>query len=275
LPLQAVLQQTPLEQFPLAQVVPVAQAAPFPLSEETHAPDEHVWPLGQAMPQAPQLLGLVDVLTQAEPHTVEPVGQLHCPDVHMPPDLQATPQAPQLLGSLVVLTHVPLQLICPPEHWEIHVPDEHVWPLGHAVPQAPQLFGSVWVLMHVPPQDTCPAAHALQTPPLQIPLWQLEPVEQEEPLGAPTQAPFTHPAPLPQAVPQAPQLDGSEVRFSQKVPQRVPGHVSVSPAAPILYSTSRFASAPVFARQVEPVRRIDCRVAPPANVITMGPVSDQ
>jgi hypothetical protein len=53
------------------------------------------------------------------------------------------------------------------------------------------------------------------------------------------------------------------------------GQVSVSPAAIILYSTSMFASAPVFDAQVEPMRRVDCRVAPAANVITMGPESDQ
>ena len=100
-------------------------------------------------------------------------------------------------------------------------------------------------------------AVALHAPFTQKPLWQLGPDVQADPFPAPTHAPFAHANPLAQAVPQAPQLEGSEAVLSQYVPQSVPVQVSVSPAAPILYSTSRFTSAPVFVAQAEPVRIID------------------
>ena len=63
--------------------------------------------------------------------------------------------------------------------------------------------------------------------------------------------------------------------FVQKVPHSVPGQVSLSPAACILYSTSRFASAPAVEVHVDPVRSNACRVDPAANVNVIGPLSDQ
>lgn len=148
---------------------------------------------------------------------------------------------------------------------------------GHALPQAPQLFRSDCVLVQAPLQLVRPEAQGLHTLLTQNPLAQLAPEVQGVPVPPGTQAPLAHASPLGHAVPQAPQLDGSEAVLSQNVPQNVPvvAQVSVSPAAAILYSTRRFASAPVFAAQVEPVRRMDWRVAPPAKVITMGPLSDQ
>ena len=142
------------------------------------------------------------------------------------------------------------------------------------LPQAPQLFESVPVLVHAPLQAVCPPAHVVHAPLVQTPLWQPVPVVQAAPFEPP-QVPPVHANPLPQAVPHPPQLEGSVVVVSQNVPQSVPVQVSVSPAACILYSTSRFASAPVFVAQVEPVRRIDWRVAPAAKLIAMGPLSDQ
>jgi hypothetical protein len=132
-------------------------------------------------------------------------------------------------------------------------------------------------LAHCEAEEQAPpcATAVEQTPELQTPLWQPVPVVQDDPI-APAQALPVHANPLAQALPQAPQFAGSAVVVSQNVPQSVPEpQVSVSPAAPILYSTSRFASAPVFEAQVEPVRRIDWRVAPAAKVISIGPVSDQ
>ena len=79
------------------------------------------------------------------------------------------------------------------------------------------------------------------------------------------QAPLEHGVPLAQAVPQEPQLEGSDFVSSQMVPQRVPVQVTVSPGAPILYSTSRFASAPVLVAQVEPTWRIAESDAPAAK----------
>ena len=73
--------------------------------------------------------------------------------------------------------------------------------------------------------------------------------------------PDAHAEPAWQATPQPPQLEGSVAVVSQKLPHIVPEQVSVSPAACILYSIRRLASAPVFAAQVEPVRSEACSVA--------------
>jgi hypothetical protein len=89
------------------------------------------------------------------------------------------------------------------------------------------------------------------------------------------QVPPAQGTPLAQVVPQLPQLEGSEEDVVQKPPHDVPGQESVSPEACILYSTSKFASAPVFEAHVEPVRKEACRTSPAANVITIAPVSDQ
>ena len=157
----------------------------------------------------------------------------------------------------------------------MQTPAVQVDPPGQTAPHAPQLLGSVVSLVQVLPHNVCPAAQALHTPPTQLPLWQFVPEVQADPFPALTQAPLTHADALGQAFPQAPQLAGSEPVVSQYVPHSVPVQASVSPAAVILYSTSRFASAPVFDAQVEPVRRRDWRVAPAAKVSTMGPLSDQ
>ena len=149
-------------------------------------------------------------------------------------------------------------------------------PAAQVVPHAPQLLGSVAVLVQVPLHDTCPGAHALQAPPEQFPLWQVEPVVHALPAGAPAQALLVHGCPGAHALPQPPQLEGSEVVVSQYPAHSVPApQVSVSPAACILYSTRRLASAPVFEGHVEPVRSDAVRVAPAANVMTIGPLSDQ
>lgn len=114
-------------------------------------------------------------------------------------------------------------------------------------------------LAHCEPEEQAPpcAIAEVQTPELQIPLSQPVPAVQDDPF-APAQAPPAHCHPDAQALPQEPQLAGSAEVVSQNVPQSAPEpQVSVSPAAPILYSTSRFASAPVFEAQVDPVRRID------------------
>ncbi|HWW15357.1 MAG TPA: hypothetical protein VN310_11905 [Candidatus Dormibacteraeota bacterium] len=89
-------------------------------------------------------------------------------------------------------------------------------------PHALQLLGSVCSFTHKPLQFVCPAPHE---DPLQVLLTQAWPVAH--------------------AVPHAPQLEGLEVKVVQNPLQDVPEQASVSPAACILYSTSRLASAPV------------------------------
>jgi hypothetical protein len=61
---------------------------------------QQVVPLAQTFPQAPQLLLLLLVLTQAPLQQVVPLAQTF-------------PQAPQLLLLLLVLTQMPLQQTCP------------------------------------------------------------------------------------------------------------------------------------------------------------------
>jgi hypothetical protein len=197
------------------------------------------------------------------------------PLVQVWPLPQTFPQAPQLFRSVCVLTQVfPAHKVCPLPH--VHAPAVQVCPEPHAVPHVPQLLLSVAVLVQVPLQDVCPAVHALQTPDEQTPLWQLVPIVHAVPAGAPAQAPLMHGCPEGHAVAQLPQLDGSEVVVSHMPEHDLPAHgVSVSSAACILYSTSRLASAPVFEGHVEPVRSDAVRVAPAANVMTIGPLSDQ
>jgi hypothetical protein len=154
-------------------------------------------------------------------------------------------------------------------------PALQVCPEVHLVLHCPQLFGSVMVFVQVPLHDVCPDAHALQTPETQTPLWQVEPDAHELPFAAPVQAPLVQGCPVAHAVPQLPQFDGSEDGVTQMPEHNVPEHESVSPAACILYSTSKLASAPVFEVQLDPVRNDACKVAPAAKVRTMGPLSDQ
>lgn len=143
------------------------------------------------------------------------------------------------------------------------------------MPHEPQLLGSFVKFLQVVPHNDSPDAHALQVPPTQDPLWQVVPVVHAVPAGAPAQALLVHGCPGAHAVPQPPQLEGSEASVVQKPAHSIPGHVSVSPVACILYSTRRLASAPVLEGQVEPVRSDACKFAPAPNVRTIGPLSDQ
>lgn len=76
---------------------------------QTQAPPAHVADAGHAAPQAPQLAGSVDALTQLEPHDVRPTAQAdwHVPFAHVSPAAHACPHEPQLFASLVSSTHEP------------------------------------------------------------------------------------------------------------------------------------------------------------------------
>lgn len=185
--------------------------------------------------------------------------------------LHTVPHVPQLFASVSVLTHVDPHTVWPPPLHAIVVCWHEPAPSHWKVVQEP-------LLQEGEPQAV-PAGWpaqvlAAQTPDEQTPLWQVAFDVQAVPVGAP-QPEETHGCPAAQAMLQPPQLEGSEVVVSHMPAHTVPGQVSVSPAACILYSTRRLASAPVLAAQVEPVRRTACRVAPAAKVITMGPLSDQ
>jgi hypothetical protein len=113
---------------------------------------------------------------------------------------------------------------CRNQDWMAQAPD---WQAGVALlteqtmPQPPQFLVSVWVFTQAPLHSTCPLGQGIvQTPRLQL-------------------------VPCLQTEPHAPQLEGSEVKVVQNPLQDVPEQALVSPAACILYSTSRLAPAPV------------------------------
>lgn len=71
-----------------------------------HVPKLHVEPVGQTLPQLPQLNASVVVSTQPTPSQYVPwLGQTHDPDWQACPTWQALPQLPQLDVSLDVSTH--------------------------------------------------------------------------------------------------------------------------------------------------------------------------
>jgi hypothetical protein len=234
----------------------VHEGEDVPAKTGAHTP--FAWPVRAAL-QAWHELPLQELLQ----HT--PFAQL--PVAHWEADEQAPPWATAAM-------QVPELQYWPDEHCafvvqegELQAPAVQVWPAGQNVPQVPQLVGSVIVLVHAPLHNCCPDAQALHTPPTQNPLWQPPPDEQAVPFPAGPQTPKAHAAPDGQTVAQVPQLEGSETVFTHRVPHWLPGPLqeNVSPVPCILYSTSRLASAPVFAAQVEPVRSNACRVAPAAN----------
>jgi hypothetical protein len=202
------------------------------------APLLQVSPLAHVLPQAPQLLGSEASFTHELLHNTCPAGQA------------AAVQTPPVQ---VPLEHCPADTQAPPfGRRGAQTPAVQKEKPGlQMLPQAPQLLLSVCSFVQAPLQNTCP------------------------PEQAPGQAPLVHAWPLGQAVPHAPQLEGSATVVVQKPLQVIPEQASLSPAACILYSTSRLASAPVFVAQVEPVRSEACSTSPAANVMTIAPVSDQ
>lgn len=77
-------------------------------------PDQHVSPAEQTLPHVPQLLASVCLLTQADPHIVNPGAHPQLPFWQLRPDPHAEPQPPQLSGSVSSFTHVPLQSVSRP-----------------------------------------------------------------------------------------------------------------------------------------------------------------
>jgi hypothetical protein len=244
----------------------------------------------QTCPHAPQLVMSDEVFTQALPQSVCPVGQplppqippvQLCPAVHA---RQAPPPVPQELAVGGLIQVLPLQQpvgqVTALQVVLMQAPATHCWPGPQAgpVPQAQEPLVQVFAVVELHATQATPAVpHELRVGAVQVlPLQQ--PVGQETALQLPPepQVPPLQGTPLAHAVPQLPQLEGSdEVVVQMPPPHDVPRQESVSPVACILYSTSRLASAPVVEGQVEPVRSEACRVAPAAKVNTVGPLSDQ
>jgi hypothetical protein len=136
--------------------------------------------VGQTFPQLPQLLASFCVFAQPAGHPVGTLGgHEQLPEAHVRPPVQVTPQAPQLLGSLATARQTPPQLRVPAAQ---QTPDWQLDPAAQTLPQVPQFELLVAVSVHTPLQLVGAVEGQLQCPAL-----------------------HTVP-PVPQAVPQAPQL---------------------------------------------------------------------
>ncbi len=212
-----------------------------------HAPAVQICPVGQTLPQRPQLRG--SMFRMVHPTEPVPVGQqvlpaahaqVHAPALQMRPVRQVVPHAPQLRGSLRVSTHAPPQRVWPVGQIARHVPVVHDWPVGHALPQRPQLRGSLRVSVQValqrvwPPEQMGAQVPAVQSSPtaqalLQRPQWVFEVARSMHDVphiirGAAhiemgVHTPAAQFSLAPHEVPHAPQLRASLWMSTQTVPQ--------------------------------------------------------
>ncbi len=134
-----------------------------------------MWPVGQRLPQPPQLRSSTWVSEQMEPTTaaavpvsratppsgsrstsqrayIGPHSTEHAPSEHTRPAAHARPQAPQWPRSVWTLTQ-----FCPQRSWPVgqaprQRPLTHIWSLAQAKPQVPQLAGSALRSRQVPRQ---------------------------------------------------------------------------------------------------------------------------
>jgi hypothetical protein len=127
---------------------------------------EQLIPVGQTLPQLPQLLLSVWRLRQVVPQSVCPaVVQVQTPLLQEVPVGQVVPQVPQWVLEVLVLTQAPLQFCCP--LGQAHTPLEQLIPLGQVLPQLPQLLLSVCRLRQFEPHSVSDELLHVQTPLLQ------------------------------------------------------------------------------------------------------------
>jgi len=176
-----------LTQLPPHNVVPAPQ---------THRAPEHVAPAGHGRSQPPQCDGLLFVFVQIPLQICTPgsSGHEHIAEMQIIPPVHPLAQRPQLFSSEYNVTQCPLQFVVVAGHNVLHRANVHACPVRHRKPHIPQFDGSLNKLTQDPSQFACVAGHP------QIPFWQDSP---------PTQA-----------VPHAPQLRASALRFTQLRPQR-------------------------------------------------------
>ena len=103
------------------EVRPLLQTT-LPASPVAHVPPEQTALPPQRLPQEPQLLLSVCVLTQALPHCVSPAPHEQLPLLHVAPMAHWCPQLPQLSESVFVSTHALLQFVRPLLHIALHEP---------------------------------------------------------------------------------------------------------------------------------------------------------
>jgi hypothetical protein len=147
----------------------VTQAVPQASSPvgQPHTPLVQLCPLGQVIPQPPQLNGsLPIVFTHAPPvHCVNAHVAEHTPEVQNGAALpQTTPHAPQFMASDWVLMQPVEQALSGAAH--AHTLASQLVPTPQALPHAPQLASSLAALMQLAPQamNEVPSAAQLQLP---------------------------------------------------------------------------------------------------------------
>jgi hypothetical protein len=143
----------------LVRLVSVSTHAPlhdiWPATEQPQLPLLQVAPPEQALPQVPQLSGLVMTFVQAPPeHCISPAAQLleQAPPLHTCVPEQVVVQVPQWLLSEA--TQAPPQSSKPAPH--LHTPAWQDLPVPHLLPQVPQFWLSVCAATHDPLQATWP-----------------------------------------------------------------------------------------------------------------------
>ena len=116
-----------------------AGAGAFPpvLPPPAQAPLLQFLPLGQTVPQVPQLLLSADVFTQVEPHSFRPPEHPQLPPLQTAPAGQTLPQLPQLFESFVVLVQAVPHCVCPELQLELHWLLLQTWPDEQDVSAAP------------------------------------------------------------------------------------------------------------------------------------------
>jgi hypothetical protein len=186
------------------------------VGQPTHTLPVHVWPGKHACPHEAQLLKSLRGSVQTPPQFKYGNVQMHVPPLHVCIAAHMWPHVPQLLMSLSTLTHaVPDPHIIVPGG-QVHVPPTHTCPGPHTLPQAPQLFTSVFVLEQTPPHTARPGPVQTQAPAEQTSAALQQFVPHERWGGAHRHVLPTHVCPDPHALPHAPQLSASLVRFAQK-----------------------------------------------------------
>ena len=204
---------------------------------------EQNWPVGHAVPQAPQLPESLVVFTQDEPQIVVPPAQFtpHLLAEHTWPLVQTVPQVPQFAGSVATVAHAVPHLVVPPAHRRPHLLAEHTWPVEQTVPHMPQFPASVATFTHdephsvVPPAQLTPHLPAEHTWPLGQTVPQVPQFAERSVAHGDTSAhalgraasphkrphlPAEHTSPV-QAVPQVPQLALSVATFTHNEPHSV------------------------------------------------------
>jgi hypothetical protein len=103
------------------------------LPGHVQAPLRQTSPWPQALPQAPQFLGLALVFTHWEsaPQASLPAGQVQVLFSQTFPPVQVRPQPPQLAALVVVSTQAPAHSTSPAAHWVRQAPAEHTSVLAH------------------------------------------------------------------------------------------------------------------------------------------------